>query len=203
MDWELILKTLGVSGILVAGVILLGKALMGHLLSKDVESFKAELKISAFEHEIRFSKLHDKVDSTIAKLYKKLARTTIALGNYVTGYVPAGSPSETERAKAVVDVLNEFINYYEENKIYFNTNVCAKLEEFISKNKKVFYEFQYKNETNRTKEWIRIAGEFEKDVQNAKLIIEEDFRKILGVKNKGETIEQRESEQKIKKDGSD
>lgn len=196
MDWELIVKTLGVSTILVAGVIFLGKVLMGHLLSKDMESFKAELKMSSFEHEIRFSKLHEKVALTIAELYKKLAGTTGALKNYIAEFVPAGSLSEPDRQKIVVDAMNEFIRYYNENKIYFDTSVCTKLDEFILKSTKVLFKFHSKRQGTLTaNEWIKIEEEFDENVQNAKLILEGTFREILGVKNENKTMGQKENEQ--------
>src|SRR6266496_1602681 len=89
--FDIILRTvesLGVSGILA----LFGYKLLEQLLARDLRRFESDLKdkysreiekerielrASAFEHEVRYSKLHEKRALATAELYRLLAKTDL------------------------------------------------------------------------------------------------------------------------------
>jgi hypothetical protein len=72
MNWTTLLTTLLTSTVLLGIVGWLIRSLFGHLLSKDIEKFKARLEVASIEHQIRFTRLHEKQANVIAEIYAKL-----------------------------------------------------------------------------------------------------------------------------------
>ena len=85
--WTEVLKFVGGIAVLLAVVAWLIRSLIRHLLSKDIERYKFDLKreadkelalikaalnIEALTYQIRFSKLHDRRADIIERLYKKI-----------------------------------------------------------------------------------------------------------------------------------
>jgi hypothetical protein len=89
INWQEIFTTVGSTAVIVSAFTFLTKSVINHLLTRDVEKFKAGLKADAdieieklkhslekvaVEHQVRFSKLHSERAEVIAELYKSLAR---------------------------------------------------------------------------------------------------------------------------------
>lgn len=162
----------------------LGKVLIRQLLSKDLEKFKADLNIQAFEHQTRFSKLHDKQVFVIAELYEKLVNTFLAIHNYIKPFVPVGDLTEDERERQAIIAINEFTNYYRKHAIYFTAEICQKIESFITKNKDIIVDFQFKDWSEKKSEiWREVYKRFVQDVQGLKKDLEIAFRETLGMKS--------------------
>jgi hypothetical protein len=82
--WEQLLFLFGGNAMLLAVLGYLFKSLLSQLLTKDIEKFKSQLKadadvsierlkstlqMTALEHQVRFSKLHEKRALVVADLY--------------------------------------------------------------------------------------------------------------------------------------
>lgn len=89
MDWANIIKTVLTNTVFLAILGFVAKSIFEHLLSKDIDKFKtglqathdrelekfrADLRLAAFEHETRFAKLHEERAKVIADLYKLLVQ---------------------------------------------------------------------------------------------------------------------------------
>jgi hypothetical protein len=87
IDWQALLKTLGETGLIVAGLAWLSKQIILSVFTKDLEKFKADLKskgdlaIEKFKTEIQleaqkrmveYSSLHERRAGLIADLYSRL-----------------------------------------------------------------------------------------------------------------------------------
>jgi hypothetical protein len=87
INWQEIFTTVGSTAVTVAAATFLTKSVINHLFTRDVEKFKAGLKADAdieieklkhslekiaVEHQVRFSKLHEKRAEVIADLYARL-----------------------------------------------------------------------------------------------------------------------------------
>ena len=61
----------------------------------EIERLKSDLSISAFEHQVKFTNLHEKQAEIIAKTYALLKDFHAKLGDYVAIFEPVGvKPSE-------------------------------------------------------------------------------------------------------------
>lgn len=74
--WQSLLVAFGGNAAVLLVLGFLGRSLMSSVLAKDIEKFKADLHVAAIEHEVRFSKLHEKRAEVLAELYKLLVAAT-------------------------------------------------------------------------------------------------------------------------------
>src|SRR5947207_3354787 len=72
IDWTVVLSWIGASSVFLGLLTWLARSLFAHILSRDVERFKAKLELSALEHQVRFGRLHAKQATVISELYEKL-----------------------------------------------------------------------------------------------------------------------------------
>jgi hypothetical protein len=145
-NWQEFLQTLGGQAILLAAVGYLIKTLVSSRLEKDAEAFKADLKrnsdmeierlknalqMTALEHQVRFSKLHERRAEIIGKLSRLIQEVPIVVSNLVdeagksmTASVDAKS---LEKAK---DFTFEVSTCVQANHVIFPEDLCKRLEEY-------------------------------------------------------------------------
>lgn len=94
-----------------------------------------------FEHRLnkklyRFTKLFsDKVDA-IRILYRFLVRSEKALYTFLSQKEPSDLKEKAEFKMNTVEILNEFIQYFEENELLFEEDIVTLLNQIIEKIKK-------------------------------------------------------------------
>src|SRR5689334_18017653 len=54
------------------------KSELARVLAKETEALKSQLAIASFEHQTRFSRLHERQVNVIAKLYRRLTNAEVA-----------------------------------------------------------------------------------------------------------------------------
>lgn len=191
-----LLANVTIGATIIAAVAWVAKSIVKHLLTKDIDNYKTRLKAEAdrinFEHQVRFSRLHEKRAAVIAELYKKLVEMIRASGSFVSPAQWSGEPSKQEKWKIAFKAIMDFHNYYDQHKIYFTPAVCVKLDLMFNKVFDPVNQFSFfvlypehvvgevgaeKFETWR-KAWTSIDKE---DVPEARKALEQDFREILGV----------------------
>lgn len=140
--------------ILLAAVGVLIKMFLNHNLTKDADKFRADLQSRAdefrvqlqsnasveieklratlqqtlTEHQIRFSKLHEKRADFIKDLYQRLIRARTDAAMYVFG--------DTHNQSLAVETSEKMLELYRfiaDNKIFLPDRVCELVDEFESK----------------------------------------------------------------------
>ena len=139
VDWAEVLKTVGSTGVIVAVGAFFLRGIFQQLLSRDLEKFKADLsaqheieierlrndlRIAASEHETRFARLHQARTEAIAGLYSRFVRAHAAFGEYLAIFQPGGEANPRE----AMERGDEFVQYFNENRIYFEKSLCADLD---------------------------------------------------------------------------
>lgn len=117
---------------LLAILLFAGKSLIERWLSRNLEKYKAELQLAAFEHQTRFTKLHEKRAEVIAELYKRLVQfqgSVQRLANII------GDERECEGlyeiyCEVALGSWETFMEYFEENRVYLTENLCEKFDWF-------------------------------------------------------------------------
>jgi len=170
MDWIGILKNLGFFTVLTTALGFLSRSLIKQVLNRQIEEFKHNLEMRAFEHKVIFSNLHEKRAEIIISLYSKLYNTSDTLAKLIKSFVRA----------------NDLIHYFGENEIFFNEETCSLLNKFILENKEVIRIFRSKDFTQETMplvdEWNAALDKFEGIEKIIKKELKGEFRAILGVK---------------------
>lgn len=172
--------------------------IISYFLNKRLEVFKLELQKNIAEHQIRFSKLHEKRAVVIEELYHKLIDATANVRDYFQP-VRFGKVDMEILLKETVDSLNIYIEFYKHNDIYFEKSICDKLDEMIQiiyelfgqkeKNSLLLEEISafpdtndnIRQELNEGKKKLRDLSE--KTMSENLLLIGNEFRRIIGVKN--------------------
>ena len=213
MAVETVVTILGGSGIAVAAAAWLTKALTSHFLSKDVETYKARLRaeldkdlevhkarlkaesdkdteqfkatltVLAREHDVRFTRLHEKRAQVIADLYTALV---LALGDVgsLKRRIEEGKPTSGDDVDSVVRLRVMF----DRNRIYFSEAVCEKMDDIIEKLKRGLgvvvlvkpSDLSFSAEQKQNLD-LRLLGELEREVPGLRDLMEREFRQLLGV----------------------
>ena len=187
--WQSLLVAFGGNAAVLLVLGFLGRSLMSAVLAKDLEKFKAGLQQAGIEHQIRFSKLHEKRATVLAELYKLLVEASWRASDF-TSPVQFGDP---DRKQQYVDALNSsaaYFRFFDQHRIWLPTKLCDPLEDFsrqlrISTIQLGVY-LQIPNPTEKTlqeqsKVWDEAWEAVSSDIPKLRSAIEAEFRTLLGV----------------------
>lgn len=169
------------------------------LLAKDLEKFKAELQNESIKFKITYEKLHTEKAEVIKNFYQQMARINKKINSSLL------TLNYNERGKGktnynqIAREYDSFVNYYEENKLYFENNLQQKIEEmlqvimdifliygFLKFNQIMFRGFDKDSERITEKEFNKtknsLTEQMKTDVSQIKNSIEKKFKNIIGIK---------------------
>jgi len=203
--WKELLTALGGTAVVLAAIAFMLKSIINHYLSKDVEKYKCDLKhesdlkieefrvslkMTAFEHEVRFSRLHDKRALVIAEMYEKLVGAINAVGDFASPAEFEGEPDKQEKWKVASGKYLEFYQYFNKRKIFLGESLCKQISEFSEKLYKPAYEYSIfithptlgeQLPGRKFEAWTNAWDSVSKDViPRAREALEKEFRGILG-----------------------
>jgi hypothetical protein len=197
-----ILLALGGQAILLAAIGWLVRSIISHGLTRDLEKYKAELhansdreierlraelKLAELEHNIRFSKLHEKRADVISKIYEMMVEAEQSSQQYAYR-----NARNNEMAINALDKISGLRTEFGRTRLYLPESVCRTLEEFIRKYfsivstlKIYFAEAEYVNAELREQQnakMLEVMQAFDSDVPAMKFTLESEFRRLLGEK---------------------
>ena len=198
--WEQLLIVFGGNATLLIVLGFLFRSLISQLLTKDIEKFKTQLKadadksveqykstlqMTALEHQVRFSKLHEKRGEVLADVYERLVESERLAKQYVFH-----KKSDEAAYLAAVKSVREFHDFVELHRIYLPEKIGILLSDFAgalwnpvtgvwmnadvdASNPAAF--------TERKKEFMQAFEAFNDsgNVVKARRLIEDEFRQIL------------------------
>lgn len=146
--WQELIKLLGGFAVLVGALAWLTKNIITHFLDKDVEKykrrleteatreiegFKSQLYMIAKEHEVRFSKLHEKRAEIIADLYSLLYKAHVTV-NVLELRVKDGDDDATlnQAANIAYDVCSNAFTFFEKNRLYLSKELSDLIHRILS-----------------------------------------------------------------------
>jgi hypothetical protein len=144
--WQAILLALGGNAALLFALAWLARSFGSQLLAKDIEKFKSslaaasteaterlkhELQLVAHEHQVRFSKLHERRAEVIASLYALLVEAQWAGQSFVAVFEYAGEPPKEQKYATAMNKFAEFFRAFDKSRIYLPELVCTQLDEFL------------------------------------------------------------------------
>jgi len=145
MGFKEIITAIGGSAVLFAAMAWLTRSVIIHFLSRDLEKFKlklqeesqlelirlqSSLQLVEFEHQIRFSKLHERRAEIIADLYSKAVELHRRASTFVRLYQSLDEDKNKENTKDLWKAADEFRNYFDKHRIYFNKDTCTTIDSF-------------------------------------------------------------------------
>ena len=199
--WTELFKFVGGGAVLLAAVAWLIRSLASHLLTKDIEKYKFDLKreadkeleaikaslnIEALTHQIRFSKLHNRRADVIEQLYRKIVALETAAACLEAEFQMDDQKELKEKADSLIDRFFEVHSFIEDNNIYFSEDLSNNIKEFntlyFNLSIGIYYQPKSENKGEFIKAFRKEKDQFDSQNKKIKAVIESDFRKLLGVK---------------------
>lgn len=166
-------------------------------MAKDVEAFKSNLQLATIEHQVRFSKLHDKRAQVIQDLYGKLVALDTVIHSVLKRFQKVGEATLEEKVREYGRLHNELNEFFLPNRIFFGSETCRVIDDLLFLSRDTYFDIttypvdpespEYKygprdllNE--RHEYWEKARKAFDTDIKNLKEQLETQFRAMLGVK---------------------
>lgn len=167
---------------LVIGLIIL---YAGWYIKRALETFKNYLQLRAKEHEIRFSKLHEKRADAVVQLYRLLESAKLESSFFALRLRKAPDKDLNESASRVLKDMANLSIFYKDNKLYFSKELSDRLGKLIGHVVQPFSKYHsYSSDTETLAERVKEALEvWEKESSNVDKVlgqIEGEFRIMLG-----------------------
>jgi hypothetical protein len=98
----------------------------------EIERLKSALQAAALEHQIRFSKLHEKRAEVIECVYQQLVQAEKDYGHFVVVEAHEADLQKQQQARLKIEAsMCEVSLYIEKHRIYLAVEVCASLKTFL------------------------------------------------------------------------
>lgn len=210
--WQQLIITIGSQATLLAALAYLIKALLSHRLTRDVETFKAQLKsdadvtierlksslqMTAMEHQVRFSKLHEKRASVVTDLYALFVTAYWAAHTYHQWAEFAGGPTEEEQARDAWQALHTAYRFFETNRIYLSETLADECDLFFKRAKTLTISAQYFSAVpNKTEHVAKLAFDarregleaFQTDFPDMRKRLDHEFKKLIEANTAGNAV---------------
>ena len=199
--WAEILKQIGSGAVLLAAVAWLIRSLVVHLLSKDVETFKANLKAEAEKDlaqlksnlELENTKLSIKLGALegrrlefIEDLYKKLAQFSSAADCFLVEPMFDDKKELYEEANNFIDSYIDFSDYLQKKVIYLPKPIEEKINKLHGEHMNAATTIVYNGEDDKEKT-IKYLKDNMLNISKSTIEIREElakeFRNLIGVES--------------------
>lgn len=178
-----------------------------HLKSSSdtsIEKLKSNLVLMTYEHQIKFSKLHEKRADVIAEIHEKLHHVLRSsrkfvdpIRQYPNDIAESQREYEEQQLQNALFNISEFVRLFESKRIYFSKELCLKIDVFIKEATRITSNAGWVVTEKRIKDkdidlWNKSWDEITKDVPKLLTEIEDEFRKLLFInqdKNPFETTD--------------
>lgn len=204
--WQTILLAFGGNAALLAVLAVIGKSILDKLIVRDtkqfendlkaksdaaIENLKNELQLRTIEHQVRFSKLHEKRAAVIAELYGHLVEALWEAESFLSPIEWAGEPNKKEKHIQAMNKLVELYRFFDKHRIYLPFEVCASLETLVVDVRALVitfgvwvkyedYELTDDSHTKKSDAWNTGWSAIKNKVPVARASLENEFRSLLG-----------------------
>jgi hypothetical protein len=103
------------------------KAQLRHQSDLEIERFKGELQRVAFEHQTRYSRLHEKRADALEELFKRMVKANDAFATRFRAVHFAGEPSIEEQTKLAGEAANAFLDWFAQNRLFIDNSIADKI----------------------------------------------------------------------------
>ena len=98
----------------------------------EIERLRSQLSIAATEHQVRFSKLHDKQADVVVQIYTLLVEANTAATTFVSASQGTDEARQGQAHENAITSLMTFVDFLEQNRIFLPERVCTQIEELVN-----------------------------------------------------------------------
>ena len=184
MDVTSIISAITIPAGAAAVVGYLGKRVIESWLSRDLETFKSDLQRQALEHQVRFTRLHEKQAEIIAEVFSRLEALHQAFLLWTRKMKPGDSDTAKFRDRAV-EAFNTFVDYYHPKAIWLDVDTCTAINSIVSEFWAVVFELGFDTDEHgfprNQKAWGESYKKLKEEIPKARGLLDTRFREMLGV----------------------
>ncbi len=199
----IILSAVGGSAVLFGAVACIVKSIINHVLARDIEKFKlnlqnesqqellrlqSSLELHEFEHQVRFSQLHERRACIIADIYGRLYEFYWAVCAFLKHYHTSDNTKKADLLKKLEEEAEGFKDFFDKHRIYFSVETCSLIDKLVDSLNEAYIPlgmyvegFERDNKQTIREEWLKGAKITQKDFPLIKASLESSFRQLLGV----------------------
>lgn len=213
--WQDLIKSLGIFAVLAGALTWLAKSVITHFLDKDVEKyknslateaareleqFKSQLHIASKEHDVRFSKLHEKRAEIIAELHSRMYKAFLSVKELELGIKDGYDDEATlkQSSEIAYEACSHAFSFFKKNKYYLSKEHSDLIHGILSTMELTSSSYEYSGSI-RTK----ALDHWDKQSEQIGLIVsrvEQDFRIMLGSEREENVgLEKREDRNELSK----
>lgn len=188
--FQKIIIDIGGLSIIVTGAAWVLRRIIDNFFSNKIEKFKHDLERENTKFKITYEKLHLERAEIIKETYKNIVLTHNSFHSYLNIFQPAGGKTEDEKRLESGNYYNEFFNFYDKNRIFFEESLALKIDKIRDKFLEAWREFELskavsKNDNQRDPDiWVKAWNKVNDDIPPLRKDIEIEFRKLIGIDSK-------------------
>ena len=206
--WQTVLLAIGGNTTVLLVLGWLGKSFLDKVIARDtmvfelnlkaksdaaMEHLKNDLQLATIEHEVRFSRLHEKRATVIAELYGHLVETLWEAESFLSPMEWVGEPNKGQKRITAMNKVAELYRYFDKHRIYLPPALCTSLESLVLEVRTLIIKFgvyvDLKDETmpahtykQKQDAWLDGFEAIKNKVPQARERLEEEFRSLLGAR---------------------
>lgn len=145
--WVTILAAMGGNAAAIAVLGWLARSLVTQQMAKDlrqlesrletqaataIEQLKHNLQTQSVEHEIRFSRWHERQAAVIARLYALLVEAYWDMGAFVSPVDWANDPPKSDKYRVAMNKAAEFYRYFDRRRLFLPSHVADRIDKLVT-----------------------------------------------------------------------
>ena len=147
------------------------------------------MQVAAVEHQVRFSKLHEKRAEVLAELYKLLVAATWPAATLVNPMEWAGDPDKKTQYGTAINAIAEYFRFFDQHRIWLPADLCDPLENFAKQLRTpvitlgVYLSIEHPNDATTKEKFeagMKAWNSVETEIPKLRTAIEKEFRTLLG-----------------------
>lgn len=204
--WQFITAAVVGNATILAVLGWLGKSLLEKMLERDSKRFEIELKAKAdstmeqlksdlqlrmIEHQVRFSRLHERQATVIAELNAHLVEALWEAESFFSPMEWSGEPNKREKHQTAMNKLVELYRYFDKHRIYLPEPLCVAVEQLVTEVRSHVIKFgvyltwddsSLQDHTRKEKNDALMGGwnAIKNQVPTVRKKLEDEFRALLG-----------------------
>lgn len=183
--WQQIVALTLTPTLLVGALAYLLRTLFDRGLERDLERHKSELAAQLFEHQTKFSIIHEKRAEVIAELYGRLARAHRELAKLTAAFQPGGQSLRGKKQQAA-DACNKADEFFNERRLYLDLKTSEKIDKTLETMKSAFIDFDMAQQSDVYQPdssglWGQASKQIRDDLPPLLNELEGQFQDILGI----------------------
>jgi hypothetical protein len=160
------------------------------LTSQESERFRHSLELVATEHQIRFSRFHERRAEVIAELYAKLVEASWQMGRFVSWIDYEGDPTKGQKYVDAMNATADAFRFFDRNRLFLSAKAADLIDSLTAEMRSAMIAFgvhvqleeRERHDVGRDEKmqaWKKAHEFFERDLPQLRKELESELQHLL------------------------